>query len=368
MEFLDLIFYDNTVRDWSLAFATALATFIALWLLRSLLRRSLNRISRRTRTYLDDLAAQAVQAIRLWLLLAVAVGVGVQGLSLHPRLAWLIENGTILLVLVQVGIAGVAVIRSHVAGYTSRHIESDAGSVSTVRALGFLTTIVLWAILGLMALDNFGVEVTALIAGLGIGGIAVALAVQNILGDLFASLSIVLDKPFVYGDFIVVGELSGTVEKVGLKTTRVRSISGEQLVFSNSDLLQSRIRNFKRMQERRVVMKISVVYDTPEEALSAIPAMMQELIEAGEGLRFDRAHLQSLGASSIDFEAVYYVNSADFNLHMDRQQAILLELVRRFRAQGLEFAYPTQTLHIVEGAASESSGASPADSVRTTQA
>ncbi len=350
LDFLDLVFYDNTVRAWGLALTTSLVTFLALLLVRTLLRRSLNRISNRTRNYLDDLVAQAVQAIRVWLILVVAIGVGVQGLELHPRVAWLVENGTILLILLQIGICGVAVIRAHVAGYTDRHIEKDVGSVSTVRAVGFLATIVLWAILGLMALDNFGIEVTALIAGLGIGGIAVALAVQNILGDLFASLSIVLDKPFVYGDFIVVGDLSGSVEKVGLKTTRVRSISGEQLVFSNSDLLQSRIRNYKRMQQRRVVLNISVVYDTPAEALSAIPGMMREVIEDGQGLRFERAHLQGLGASSIDFEAVYHVDSADFNLHMDRQQVILLELIRRFRTKGIEFAYPTQTLHIIDPA------------------
>ena len=357
IDFLDLIFFGNSVRSWGFALVTALATFALLWLLRTILHRSLGRISSRTRTYLDDLAGHAVGAIRASLVFGISLGVGAQGLVLPGRTAWLIENIAILLVLLQIGISGVAVIRGHVTGYTERHIEKDASSVSAVRALGFLATVVLWAIVFLMALDNFGVEVTALIAGLGIGGIAVALAVQNILGDLFASLSIVLDKPFVYGDFIVVGDLSGSVERIGLKTTRLRSISGEQLVFSNSDLLQSRIHNYQRMQTRRVVMMVSVVQNTPVEELSRIPGTIREVVEASDGLRFDRAHLASLGTASIDFEVVYYVNSADFNLHMDLQQEILLGLIRRFRADEIAFALPTRTVHIAEPVVFDSAGA-----------
>lgn len=368
MDFLDLMFYDNSTRAWGLVIVTAMVVFAVLAVVRSLLLRSLTSISNRTRNYVDDLAVQAVAAIRPWLLVGVALGIAAQGLVLHPRLSWFIEHSTILLVLLQIGISGVAVIRGHVSGFSSRHLQTDASSVTTMRAVGFLATVALWAILCLMALDNFGVEITTLVAGLGIGGIAVALAVQNILGDLFASLSIVLDKPFVYGDFIVVDDMSGTVEKVGLKTTRVQSISGEQLIFSNSDLLQSRIRNYKRMQQRRAVLTIGVVYDTPTDALVAIPGMIREAIEGLEGVRFDRSHLMGLGASSIDFETVYYVESADFNLHMDRQQTILLRLIRRFQAEGLEFAFPTQTLHIADPNAASASLADKGESGNGAQA
>jgi small-conductance mechanosensitive channel len=329
------------------AIGTSIVTFAALWVLRYVLRRSLRTISRRTTNNLDDVATEAVLAIRSWILIGIAVGVGAQNLALPTRVRFLIEHVTIVLILVQMGISGAAAIRGHVTAYGRRQLQSDAASVTTVRAVGFLGIFVLWAVLALMALDNFGIEITALVAGLGIGGIAVALAVQNILGDLFASLSIVLDKPFVDGDFIVVGDMAGTVEQVGLKTTRVRSLSGEQLVLSNSDLLQSRIRNFKRMQERRIVMAVGVVYDTSADDLAIIPGMMREVIEAQEDVRFDRAHLKGLAASSIDFEAVYYVRSPEYIVYMDRQQAITLELIRRFQAAGLEFAFPTQTLHIV---------------------
>jgi small-conductance mechanosensitive channel len=206
-------------------------------------------------------------------------------------------------------------------------------------------------VLLLMALANLDVEIGPLLTGLGVGGIAVALAVQNILGDLFASLSIVLDKPFVIGDFIIVGDLMGTVEYVGLKTTRVRSLSGEQLVFANSDLLNARIRNFKRMHERRVVFTVGVTYQTPRAQLAEIPTMIREIVEGQEKARFDRAHFKGYGAFSIDFETVFYVLDPDYNLYMDVQQAINLALHERFEEHGIEFAYPTQTLFVekVEG-------------------
>lgn len=174
-----------------------------------------------------------------------------------------------------------------------------------------------------------------------------ALALQNVLGDLFASMSIVFDKPFVLGDFVSVGDLSGTVEHVGLKTTRVRSLSGEQLVFSNSDMLSSRIRNYGRMRERRVAFDIGVVYDTPAPTLRAIPGIVREAVEACDNTRFDRSHLKAFGGSSIDFETVYYMNVPDYAAYMDTQQAINLHLYERFADEGIEFAFPTRTVHVV---------------------
>jgi small-conductance mechanosensitive channel len=230
--------------------------------------------------------------------------------------------------------------------FKRERLETDPASVTTVSALGFVGKLVLWLVILLLALDNLGVDITGLIAGLGIGGIAIALAVQNILGDLFASLSIVLDKPFVIGDFIIVDNYLGTMEYIGLKTTRLKSLSGEQLVFSNSDLLTSGIRNFKRMYERRVVFTIEVVYQTPVEKLAAIPKMIREIIEKQEHTRFDRAHFKEYGPSSLDYEIVYYVRKPEYNVYMDIQQAINLEIFRRFEQEGIEFAYPTQTLFI----------------------
>jgi len=202
-----------------------------------------------------------------------------------------------------------------------------------------------------MALDNLGIDVTALVAGLGIGGVAVALAVQNVLGDLFASLSIILDKPFVIGDFLVIGEYMGSVEYVGLKTTRVRSLSGEQLVFSNSDLLKSRIRNYGRMYERRVVFNIGVTYDTPRELLKRIPGMIRAAVEAQDKTRFDRSHFMKYGDYALQFETVYYVLSPDYNVYMDIQQAIYLIIHEDFEQNHIDFAYPTQTLIVTRSAA-----------------
>ena len=174
---------------------------------------------------------------------------------------------------------------------------------------------------------------------------------QNIISDLFASLSIVLDRPFVLGDFLVIDDYYGNVEKVGLKTTRVRSLSGEQLVFANNDLLNSRIRNYGQMVERRIVFSVGVTYQTSPETLERIPAMIEEIIVAQESARFDRSHFKQYGAFSLDFETVYYVESSDYRLYMDIQQAVNLELFRRFNAAGIEFAYPTPTLFVNQAGA-----------------
>jgi small-conductance mechanosensitive channel len=253
------------------------------------------------------------------------------------------------------------------------YVETRKGATpsSTVAILGlagFFARVAVWTTVFLLVLDNFGIDITALITGLGIGGIAVALAVQNVLSDTFASISIILDKPFEVGDFIIVGDLLGVVENIGIKTTRVRSLSGEQLVFGNNDLLSSRIRNFKRMYERRVAFGFGVLYETPIEKLEWIPGMVREGIEALEQTRFDRAHFKGFGESSLDFEIVYYVLAPDYALYMDIQQKINLHIMREFAREGVDFAYPTRMLHVKragrEDAKAEYAGATPPASPR----
>jgi small-conductance mechanosensitive channel len=228
-------------------------------------------------------------------------------------------------------------------------VEGESTQIATSTALTFVGKLVLWSVALLLVLENLNFDVSALVASLGVGGIAVALAAQNILGDLFASLSILFDKPFVVGDFIFVGDMMGTVEKVGLKTTRVRSLFGEQLVFSNNDLLSSRIKNYKRMEERRVVFTLGVTYQTNAEQLELIPGIIKETIENQEKVRFDRSHFKGYGDFALLFETVYWVTDPDYNLYMDIQQRINLELFRHFEEQGIEFAYPTQTIHLAAG-------------------
>jgi small-conductance mechanosensitive channel len=224
--------------------------------------------------------------------------------------------------------------------------SDDAASVATMAVLGFVGRLGAWSLVGLLILSNLGFDITALVASLGIGGIAVALAVQNVLGDVFASLSIVLDKPFVVGDFIIVDQVLGTVEYIGLKTTRLRSLSGEQIILANSDLLNSRIRNYKRMAERRVVFSFGIVYQTAPAKLQRIPQIARQCIEELDGTRFDRAHFQSFGDSALVFEVVYFVLNADYNAYMDIQQAVNLGIVRAFATEGIVFAYPTRTLYM----------------------
>lgn len=227
-----------------------------------------------------------------------------------------------------------------------QELVDNPGAVAAMDVLSFVMRVGVWSVVLLVLLDNLGVNITALVAGLGVGGVAVALAAQNILGDLFASLSIVLDKPFVVGDFLIIGEYLGSVEKVGIKTTRVRSLSGEQLIFSNNDLLNSRMRNYGRMFERRVVFSIGVTYQTTADKLRKIPAILREAVEACEDVRFDRAHFQKYGDFALIFEIVYYVLSPDYNQYMDIQQTVNLRIFECFADEVIEFAYPTQTVFL----------------------
>ncbi len=338
-------YFNNTIGAWLGALSAALATLLFVWMLRLIIKRRVLVFAQATATPIDDAIVAMLQHTRPFFLLALALFAGSRPLTLPERVDTFIHHLVIILTLLQVGIWGHHFITLSVRGYVRERMAEDAASVTSITALGFVGHIVLWAVMLLLALDNLGVNITALIAGLGIGGIAVALAAQNILGDLFASLSIVMDKPFVLGDTIFVDELTGTVEHIGLKTTRLRSISGEQLIFANSDLLQSRIRNFKRMSERRALFTIGVVYQTPEEKLSQIPQMIKEIIAAQPLTRFDRAHFKSFGDFSLNFEAVYFVLSPDYAVFMDTQQAVNLTLFRRFAEEGIEFAYPTQTVY-----------------------
>ena len=344
--FLNQAFLDNTLGQWLLALAIVLAIVFLLRILASAVIRHLGNLTKRTRTEVDDFGIELLRKTKGLFIVLFAVWVGSFSLTLSPANdAWL-RRALGIGLLVQGALWATGVVNYLLGRYRRRQEEEDPGMATALGALGFVTKAVVWAFFLLLILQNLGVEITALLAGVSVGGIAVALAVQNVLGDLLSSLSIVLDKPFVIGDFIVIGEFSGTVEHVGLKSTHVRSISGEQLVFSNSDLLNSRIRNYKRMQERRALFNLGVTYDTPPEKLERIPEMVKEVVETQGQTRFDRCHFKSFGDFSLNIETVYYMTVPDFATYMDVQQAINFELYRRFAEEGIEFAYPTQTLHI----------------------
>jgi small-conductance mechanosensitive channel len=271
---------------------------------------------------------------------------GSLALRLPASYSSILDLLVILIFLIQAGLWGVWIITFCADWAIELKKDKDSADATVLGLVKFVSKTALWSVVVLVALGTLGVDITALVAGLGVVGIAVALAVQNILGDLFASLTIVLDKPFIVGDFIIVGDSMGTVERVGLKTTRIRSLSGEQLIMPNSDLLQSRIRNYKRMQERRVPFSIRVVYETTGDKLKRIPGILKEVIESQEMTRFDRAHFKDYGNFSLNFEIVYWVLSPEKSRSMDIQQAINLSILERFQKEGIEFAYPTQTIRL----------------------
>jgi small-conductance mechanosensitive channel len=343
---LDLIFLDNTLGRWLLAFGVVVLIVSALRLAASAVIRRLENLTKRTRPELDDFLVELLRKTKGLFILLFGIWVASLSLTISPandaRLRSILGVG----LLVQGALWATAVVNYFLARYRKQQEEEDPAMATALGALGFVAKAAVWAVFILLILQNLGVQITAILAGVSVGGIAIALAVQNILGDLLGSLSIVLDKPFVIGDFIVIGEFSGTVEHVGLKSTHIRSVSGEQLVFSNSDLLSSRIRNYKRMQERRAVFTLGVTYNTPPEKLEAIPEMIRRVVEGNEMVRFDRCHFKGFSDFSLDIETVFHMTIPDHDAYMDVQQAINLELYRLFAAEGIEFAFPTQTLHL----------------------
>ena len=350
MKLIYQAWHANDFSDWAIATAIMLGAVLALILFKYGVARAVTALARRTATPFDDFIAEAIRSTRIWLLFPLAVYAGASAVTLPPKLEHLID----IVVVVSLMLQAALWINRFVVCWLDRKIEYQRGvdgeAVTALTLIGYAARVVVWTFTLLLVLDHLHFDITALITGLGIGGVAVALALQNILGDLFASLSIVLDKPFVVGDFMVVGELRGTVEYIGLKTTRVRSLDGELIVFSNTDLLKSRIRNFKRMQERRIAFKIGVTYQTSADQLARIPRLVREAVESQAKTRFDRAHFQTYGDSSLIFEVVYYVLSPDYNIYMDIQQAINLALFRCFEREHIDFAYPTRTLYLRGGA------------------
>jgi small-conductance mechanosensitive channel len=343
-DFLDWQFYHNSVQAWLVAGIVFAVIGTTLFIVRTMLARHLAKVAERTVTTADDAIVDLLRRTRYFFILTAAVAGAMLFVEIPERARDVGRVlGTIALI-VQIAIWGNGLITFWFRNYAERKAESDISSRSTIAAFSFVARAFLWIMLALVALNRLGYDVTALITGLGVGGIAVALAVQNVLGDLFGALAIVLDKPFVVGDTIGVDAFTGTVEHVGLKTTRIRSVDGELLVFSNADLLRSRIRNFKRMQERRVVFMLGVTYDTPPDTVARIPTIIREAVEAQEQVRFDRSHFRSYGDSTLNFETVYVVLTADYLVYADLHQAINLTILRRFAEEKIEFAYPTRTL------------------------
>jgi small-conductance mechanosensitive channel len=343
-EFLQRTFLGNTVLAWLVALGILVAGVGLLAFVKRIALSRLAAFAQRSSNQVDDLVIDLLQRTRFAVMTAL-VCVGAAATLVLPA-GWnaIVRYVLVIALCVQGMSWGNGIVSFWMHHYAARRGMTTGAGASTLAALVFFVRLVLFFVLLLVALENLGIEVTGLITGLGIGGVAVALAVQNILGDLFAALSIVLDKPFVVGDFIIVDTVQGTVEHIGLKSTRLRSLSGEQIIVSNGDLLRSRVRNYKRMVERRAVFMLGVTYETSADQLARIPVIVREAVTDQQQTRFDRCHFLTYGDFSLNFETVYWILSSEFNVYADIQQAINLEIFRRFAAEGIEFAYPTQTV------------------------
>jgi small-conductance mechanosensitive channel len=312
--------------------------------------KKLQKLAERTVSDWDDIVLYALAGTKTWVIFVWLCAVAIPLLKFHDSVNKTARHIAVVVTAIQVMIWGLRAVGRWRDDFIHKQSGSDTSSVAAIGLLGTFLQSMMVVLVVLLALSNLGIDVGALIAGLGIGGIAIALAAQNVLGDLLASLSIVLDKPFVVGDFIVVGDKAGTVSHIGVKTTRLTSLSGEQLVFSNKNLLESQIQNFKRMRERRVVLKIGVTYSTPREKLDKIPGWLKGFVEEDKKLRFDRCHFMNFGGSSLDFELVFYVLSAEYNDYMDRQQVLLLKIFAKLNENKIDFAFPSTSVYIEKAA------------------
>jgi small-conductance mechanosensitive channel len=339
---LDNLYLENRLSAWLWALVIFFSVLLVTLMIRRLIRRQSKRLAETPKVELIEVPLLIASRTTSTFLLVISAFTAMVALRL-PELTHHIADKVLLIVACwQVGIWATAAALAWIDMKRNASLVDDRATAGSLGIISIIVRGVIWAIVLLLTLDNLGINITTLVAGLGIGGIAIALAVQNVLGDLLASLSITLDKPFVLGDSLQVDNFSGKVENIGIKTTRLRSVDGEQIIMPNSDLLKSRMRNFGRMQERRVVFTIGVTYETPRAKLGKIPGMVRAIVEAQDKVRVDRCHLARLNAYSIDCDVVYFMLTADYNVYMDTQQKIILALIDAFESEQIEFAYPTQ--------------------------
>jgi len=345
MKYLEQVYYNNTVLEYLVATGLFVLLILALRLFRRIVMWRLKKWSEKTKTTLDDFIIKVIERAVFPLLNFGAFYLSVTTLNLSDKIHNLLHGISAVVITYFVLRFVISVIKYAIESKMMKEDDTDA-KLRQIKGIMVIIKIVVWILGMIFLLDNFGYDVTAFVTGLGIGGIAVALAAQNILGDLFNYLVIFFDKPFEVGDFIIVDDKRGTVEAIGIKTSRIRSLTGEELVFANSDLSNSRIHNYKRMARRRVLFTLGVTYQTSLENMRIIPEIIKNIITSQKETEFDRAHFSKYGDFSLDIEIVYYVLSTEYNKYMDIQQSINLKIFEEFAGRGIEFAYPTQTLFV----------------------
>lgn len=344
-EILGYSFLGNKISDYLVACVALLISFLIIRLVIRHFIKRIKKFAEKTTTTIDDFLVTVLEKLAIPFLYLLAVYISIRSLAFHPYF----ERGINYLGLA-IALFFIARLTIMVVGYGFKTylVKSgyDAALEHSLQGVLVVIKVLVWGGAVIFFLDNLGFKISAVIAGLGIGGVAVALAAQTVLKDLFSYFSILFDRPFKIGDFVIVGDYMGTIEYVGIKTTRIRSLGGEMLVFSNSDLTDSRLRNYKLMEKRRVVFKLGVVYQTSTKQLKEIPKIIEGIIKNVKDTVFDRAHFFSYGDFSLIFEIVYYVAGADYNKYMNVQQEINFAIKEEFERRGIEFAYPTQTLYM----------------------
>jgi len=339
------VIFNNRVLDYLICISIFLISILVIKLFRRFVLARLKRWAERTTTTFDNFLIEIIDKNLLPLLYFGAFYLSIRTLTLNPVLSKVIDILGLALLTIFVIRSLISLINYILYVFWLRK-EKDEAKERSLKVILSVIKVVVWGLGIVFLLDNLGFQISTVIAGLGIGGVAVALAAQAILGDLFSYFAIFFDRPFEIGDFIIVGDYLGTIEHIGIKTTRIRSLGGEQIVFSNADLTNARVRNYKRMDQRRVVFKLGVTYQTTLKQVKEIPIIIRNVIKNTKDTVFDRAHFFSYGDFSLVFEVVYYVLSRDYNKYMDIQQEINFAIKEEFEKHGIEFAYPTQTLYV----------------------
>jgi len=343
--FWNTIYFGNSLINWLIAIAIITVGLILLRLAKSFVLVLIKKWSQKTSNSFDDFVVSLVEKSLIPFLYVMVLFAGLHWLELSPKATSFFSTILLLVSTFFILKSVTAAMQYFILSFLKTREDGDTKQ-KQVRGILIIAKSLIWIMGIVFLLDNMGYDITTIIAGLGIGGIAIALAAQTILGDLFSYFVILFDRPFEIGDFIIVDDKMGVVENIGIKTTRLRNLAGEQLICSNKDLTDSRIHNYKRMEKRRVVFNLGVTYQTAPELLESIPAMVQKIISGKEGVLFDRAHFSGFGDFSLNFEIVYYILSGDYILFMDQQQAINFEIYRSFERKKISFAYPTQSLFI----------------------
>ncbi|HVV04865.1 MAG TPA: mechanosensitive ion channel family protein [Puia sp.] len=340
--FLQYTFWGNPVKNWLFTAGCIFLLFIVIRIFRNVVLKKVRAYSLRTSTNFDDILVSLLEKTAVPLLYILSVYAGIKFLDTSPKVDRIIAGAMMVIITWAV----LRLITSLLGFSLRRYMLGQPGETREKQARGILLifNIIIWITGFIFVIDNFGYNITTIITGLGVGGIAIALAAQAILGDLFSYLVIFFDKPFEIGDFIIVDDKMGSIEYIGIKTTRIRTLSGEQLICSNSALTSSWVHNYKRMEKRRIVFSFGILYQTPIEVIRKIPLIIRQIIESQSKTQFDRAHFLKFGDSCLDFEVVYNVLDPDYNIYMDIQQNINLSIMEQFAAEGIEFAYPTRTL------------------------